>query len=83
MIKNIDKKVIVSIYEYGSIRVRIELKTKEVFNKLLDSWVFDNIQIELKKSYSEKNRWIILIPILNMDLIDDLKNLGCTINDLR
>ena len=60
-IKNVDKKLKIDIWKYGTNKVKISIKTKQLLIHVLDSYSWLDIKITLNKSFSVNNQWFIYI----------------------
>ena len=60
-IKNIEKKLKIDVWEYGTDKVKISIKTKQLLMKILDNYNWLEIKITFNKSYSVNNEWFIFI----------------------
>lgn len=92
MIKNMDEKLKIELFQYGTDKAIIFVKTKEVFNHLFSGWIFNNINIVIDRSYSGKNEWIIRINNLlditekmgsSESVLEYFERIGATIIDKR
>lgn len=85
-IKNINKKLKVDIWKYGTDKVKISIKTKQLFIRILDNYSWDQTNIRIQKSYGSNNEWFIFIED-SKSYFEDIHNwmirIGANIEDHR
>ncbi|MDP3066223.1 MAG: hypothetical protein Q8N08_05725 [Methanobacteriaceae archaeon] len=88
-IKNIDKKLKIEIWEYGTDKVKISIKTKQLFLKVIDNYSWLEIKMTINKSLGSNNEWFIYIsdPKDVERYLDNVHNIllriGASIEDHR
>jgi hypothetical protein len=91
-IKNVENKLKIELFKYGTDKALIFVKTKEMFMFLFDRWIFNNVNMTIDRSYSGKNEWIIRINDLkeitdkkgfSESILEYFKRIGATVIDKR
>lgn len=88
-IKNIEKKLKIDLWTYGTNKVKVSIKTKQLLMKVIDNYMWLDINIMINKSYSVNNEWFIFIhDPRDVDkyfkyVHECLINIGATVEDHR